>query len=106
MFSAKELILTLASCAAMNGVPAEVVQRAENLIVLAMKGEDLISACCRMPEDEVTELERSGTPELLHLRRCLTLIQEQIARKFLELDTFEDPTSALADVLSPSIIMD
>jgi len=43
----------------MNGVPAEIVQRAENLILLSMRGEDLVAACCQMPEDEAAELEEA-----------------------------------------------
>jgi len=41
----------------MNGVPEEIVRRAEDLILLAMKGADVVAACCRMPEDEAAELE-------------------------------------------------
>jgi hypothetical protein len=43
----------------MNGVPAEIVQRAENLILLSMRGEDLVAACCQMPEGEAAELEEA-----------------------------------------------
>jgi DNA mismatch repair protein MSH5 len=43
----------------MNGVPPEIVQRAENLILLSMRGEDLVAACCQMPEDEAAELEEA-----------------------------------------------
>jgi DNA mismatch repair protein MSH5 len=43
----------------MNGVPTEIVQRAENLILLSMRGEDLVAACCQMPEDEAAELEEA-----------------------------------------------
>jgi DNA mismatch repair protein MSH5 len=41
----------------MNGVPEEVVRRAEDLVLLAMKGEDLVAACCQIPEDEAAELK-------------------------------------------------
>lgn len=47
------------SCAAMTGVPFEIVQRAENLILLSARGEDLVSACCPVPEEEIVELEEA-----------------------------------------------
>jgi DNA mismatch repair protein MSH5 len=43
----------------MNTVPPEIVQRAEDLILLTMKGEDLVTACSQMPEDEAAELEEA-----------------------------------------------
>jgi DNA mismatch repair protein MSH5 len=52
-------VLTLYSCAASNGVPPEVVQRAEQLISLSLEGEDLVAACCQMPDDEAAELEEA-----------------------------------------------
>lgn len=51
--------LTNGSCAAMNGIPPEIVQRADNLVLIAIKGEDLISTCCQMPSDEMAELEEA-----------------------------------------------
>ncbi|CAN9167596.1 unnamed protein product [Alternaria alternata] len=77
-------------CAALNGVPPEIVQRAENLILLSMQGEDLVAACCQMPEDEAAELEEA----------------EQIARGFLEADLYQDPKATLADILTISTTTD
>lgn len=59
-------LLTRHSCAAMNGVPQEIVQRAEDLILLAMNGEDLVAACCQMSEEEVTELEEAVSVSHVH----------------------------------------
>jgi DNA mismatch repair protein MSH5 len=53
------MVLMSNSCASMNGVPPEIVQRAENLILLSMRGEDLVAACCQMPVDEAAELEEA-----------------------------------------------
>lgn len=44
-------------CAAMNGIAPEVVQRAEELVLLAIRGEDLVTACAIMPPEETADLE-------------------------------------------------
>ncbi|KAI5805773.1 muts domain V-domain-containing protein [Geopyxis carbonaria] len=43
-------------CAALNGIDEEVVARAEELIALMNRGEDLVAACARLGEGERREL--------------------------------------------------
>lgn len=47
------------ACALMNGIDKVVVERAEELNLLAMRGEDLIEACAMMPDEELKELEEA-----------------------------------------------
>ena len=85
----------------MNGVPKEIVQRADELIAMALKGKDLIAACSIMPQSEVLELEEAVS-YLKSPKTGLILRQEQIARGFLEVGVFRDPKKELIDILTIS----
>ncbi len=57
-------------CAAMNGIDPAIVERAEQLILLSVRGDDLVAACSLLSADATKELEDA----------------EQVARQFLEQD--------------------
>ncbi|KAK9469138.1 muts domain V-domain-containing protein [Lipomyces arxii] len=55
-------------CAALNGVPADVVARAEVFAEMMAKGEDIAAICSKLSEKEVEDLEQA----------------EHVARRFLQ----------------------
>ncbi|KFA79659.1 hypothetical protein S40288_04057 [Stachybotrys chartarum IBT 40288] len=61
-------------CAALNGVPTEVVARAETLSLLLARNEDLSSACAKLSDSEKQRLE----------------VAESVARQFVQADLSED----------------
>ncbi|USW47708.1 Putative DNA mismatch repair protein MutS, core [Septoria linicola] len=71
-------------CAAMNGIEAPVTERADKLIELAARGEDLVEACAQLPAAEMAELA----------------VAEETAREFLMHEAFDDPRRILDDLLS------
>ncbi|KAF2460904.1 muts domain V-domain-containing protein [Lineolata rhizophorae] len=72
------------TCASMNGVAREIIIRAEELIRLASRGEDLVAACAIMPDGEADELQDA----------------ERIGRQFLQAGNMDMPRELLDEVLT------
>ncbi|KAK9243680.1 hypothetical protein V1506DRAFT_543853 [Lipomyces tetrasporus] len=62
------MLIIVDSCAALNGVPEDITARAEDLSKILAKGEDIVTVCCKMSDEEVKSLENA----------------ELVARKFLK----------------------
>jgi DNA mismatch repair protein MSH5 len=71
-------------CAAMNGIPPNIVRRAAHLADLSVKGEDLVRVCAAITDEEEREFEEA----------------EDVAREFLTMDLGEGREGSLLESLS------
>ena len=68
----------------MNGVDAAVVDRANYLVDISAKGEDLATACAKISKNEEDELKDAVSVRLAEYEQSiLSLYKEEIARLFL-----------------------
>ena len=86
-------------CAAMNGIPGPIVARAGRLAELSIQGEDLVSVCAAMREEEEEDLKDAEACARAFLGRDF----EDEEGEGMEGEGSEDPRSALESVLGESV---
>jgi hypothetical protein len=64
----------------MNGIDRQITQRADELIILHSRGEDLVSACSALPNSDMDNLNLAVRDHRIDMSSCL---QERMARCFL-----------------------
>lgn len=79
-------------CAAMNGIPEQIVARASELSRLARKGEDLVTQCCTLTVSEAAELEAAEVAAEILMEQDLNQQMTQYELEAL-LDAMIEPHS-------------
>jgi hypothetical protein len=66
------------SCAALNGISKPIVDRANELASLAVRGEDLIAACAELSEEEMQALQEAVRTSSFFLGHIKSLTENSI----------------------------
>jgi DNA mismatch repair protein MSH5 len=88
-------------CAALNGVPSAVVERAENISKLLARNEDLSAVCARLSREEEEQLGKAEMTARLFLSE--TFGDQDEADSSEEEHTRGSIIEILEDILSPNI---
>ncbi|KAI1057895.1 hypothetical protein LB506_000013 [Fusarium annulatum] len=88
-------------CAALNGVPSAVVERAENISKLLARSEDLSAVCARLSRSEEVQLGKAEMTARLFLSE--TFGDQDEANLNAEEHTRGSIIEVLEDILSPNI---
>ncbi|KAF5973678.1 hypothetical protein FBULB1_8161 [Fusarium bulbicola] len=88
-------------CAALNGVPSAVVERAENISKLLARNEDLSAVCARLSQAEEVQLGKAEMTARLFLSK--TFGDQDEANLNREEHTRGSIIEVLEDILSPDI---
>ncbi|KAF4332583.1 DNA mismatch repair MSH5 [Fusarium beomiforme] len=88
-------------CAALNGIPSAVVERAENISKLLARNEDLSAVCARLSRAEEEQLEKAEMTARLFLSETFGDQDEDNSTR--EENTRVSIIEMLEDILSPNI---